>query len=65
MKTKVYSFKPKGRGSVYATSTSHARRGMGSSTSKAGKSKRFGGVVSGIVSDTLARVIVRGIFGIK
>ena len=64
MKTKVYSFKPKGRDSVYATSTSHARRGMGS-TPKSGRSKRKGGVVSGIVSDTLARVIVRGIFGIK
>ena len=64
MRTKVYSFKPKGRGSVYATSTSHARRGMGSAP-KSGRSKRKGGVVSGIVSDSLARLIVRGLFGMK
>lgn len=64
MRTKVYTFKPKGRGTCYATQTSHSRRSMGSTSSRSG-SKRSGGAMSNFVSGSLARFIVRGLFGIK
>lgn len=61
MRTKVYSFKPKGKGyTVYATKTDHSRSGMGSSSSR-----RSGGAASNFVSGAIANFIVRGIFGMK
>lgn len=61
MRTKVYSFKPKGKGyTVYATKTDHSRRGMGRSSSR-----RSGGVMSDFVCGVIARMLVRGIFGFR
>lgn len=65
MRTKVYTFKPKGRGTVYATKTYHDRRGMGSSSSRTGGYRRSGGAGINFVSSVLAKFIVRGIFGMK
>lgn len=61
MRTKVYSFKPKGKGyTVYATKTDHSRRGMDSSSSR-----RSGSATGDFVSGVIANFIVRGILGIK
>lgn len=65
MRTKVYTFKPKGRGTVYATKTYHDRRGTCSSSSRSGGQCSSGGALSNFVSGGLARLIVRGLFGIK
>lgn len=64
MRTKVYTFKPKGCGTVYATSTSHSRRGMGGRSSQSNRSQRCG-VGTNFVCSVLANFIVRGIFGMK
>ena len=64
MRTKVYTFKPNGRGKVYATKTYRGVR-LGSSNSSSSRSRRSSGVGIGIVSDVLARFIVHGIFGMK
>ena len=63
MRTKVYSFKPKGKGyHVYATKTYHGvRNSSGSSSSY----RRSGGAGINFVSSVLANFIVRGIFGVK
>ena len=62
MRTKVYSFKPKGKGyTVYATKTYHGRSGSSSSS----RSRRSGGAGTNFVSSVLANFIVRGIFGMK
>lgn len=62
MRTKVYSFKPKGKGyNVYATKTYHGRSGSSSSS----RSRRSGGAGTNFVSSVLANFIVRGIFGMK
>lgn len=61
MRTKVYSFKPKGKGyTVYATRADHSRRGMGNHSSR-----RSGGAASNFVSGVIANFIVRSIFGMK
>lgn len=65
MRTKVYSFKPKGRGTRYVTQTDHSRRGMGSSSSRSAGYRRSGGATSNFVSGVLARFIVHGLLGIK
>lgn len=68
MRTKVYSFRPKGRSDRYVTKTDHSRRGMGNSSASSGRSghsRRSGGAMSNLVSDVLARFIVHGIFGTK
>lgn len=63
MRTKVYSFKPKGKGyNVYVTKTYHGR-GSGSS-SRSSLSRRSGGVGDALIG-LAARGIVRGIFGMK
>lgn len=64
MRTKVYTFKPKGRGTVYATKTYRGVR-LGSSGSSSSRSSKRGGIVSDYVSGVLARFIVHGIFGMK
>ena len=62
MRTKVYSFNPKGRGyTVYATKTYH---GKPISSSRSSYSRRSSGV-GNILIGVLARGIVRGIFGKK
>lgn len=65
MRTKVYTYKPKGRGTSYITKTDHSRRGMGGGSSSSRYSKKSGGVMSDFVSGGLARLIVRGLFGSK
>lgn len=65
MRTKVYSFKPKGKGyHVYATKTSHSRRGMGGSSRSSG-SRRSGGACLDFVSGVFARFLVHGVLGMK
>ncbi len=60
MRTKVYSFKPKGKGyTVYATKTYH---GKPNSSSRSGYSRRSSGM-GNILIGILARGIVQGIFG--
>lgn len=62
MRTKVYSFKPKGKSyTIHATKTYHGVRNSSGSSS----SYRRGGVMSNFVTDVLARFIVHGIFGMK
>lgn len=57
MRTKVYSFKPKGKGyTLYATKKRPRSRS---------RVRTFSGPVSKGVSGALANFIVRGIFGIK
>lgn len=64
MRTKVYTFKPKGRGTIYATKTYRGVRNTSSRGASSGGYRR-GGVMSNFVSDVLARFIVHGIFGMK
>ncbi len=62
MRTKVYSFNPKGKGyTVYATKTYH---GKPNSSSRSSYSRRSNGV-GNILIGMLARGIVRGLFGKK
>lgn len=65
MRTKVYTYKPNGRGTVYITKNDYSRRGMGRSSATVSKSGKSGGAMSNFVSGSLARFIVRGLFGIK
>ena len=61
MRTKVYSFKPKGKGyNVYATKTYHGRSGSSGSS----RSRRSSGVGDALIG-LVAKGIVRGIFGMK
>ena len=62
MRTKVYSFRPKGKGyTVYATKTYH---GKTYSSNRSGYSRRSSGVGS-ILIGMLAKGIVRSLFGRK
>ena len=59
MRTKVYSFKPKGKGyNVYATKTYHGKSSCSSSP------RRSSGVGDALIG-LAAKGIVRGIFGMK
>ena len=63
MKTKVYSFKPKGKGyDVYVTKTYHGR-GSGSSA-RSSSSRRSSGIGDALIG-LVAKGIVRGLFGMK
>ena len=59
MRTKVYSFKPKGKGyTVYATKTYHEK------SSRSSSSRRSSGIGDALIG-LVAKGIVRGIFGMK
>ena len=65
MRTKVYSFKPKGKSyTIHATKTYGGVRSACNRPSSS-SSYRRGGVMSNFVTDVLARFIVYGIFGMK
>ena len=62
MRTKGYSFKPKGKGyTVYAIKTYHGKPNSSSRSSYSSHSSGVGNTLIGI----LARGIVQGIFGKK
>ena len=66
MRTKVYSFKPKGKSyTVYGTKTYGGVRNYYNRSGHSGSSRRSGGAMSNFVSGALARFIVHGLFGIK
>lgn len=61
MRTKVYAFKPKGKGyTQYVTKTYHGKNG-GSSSSRSKKTSIMTDYVSGVI----AKAIVHGVLGMK
>lgn len=66
MRTKVYSFKPKGKSyDIYATKTYGGIRSASNRPRHSRYSSRSGGVMSNFISGAIARFIVYGIFGMK
>ena len=62
MRTKVYSFKPKGKGyTVYATNTYHGKSGISKRSPHSARSSGVGSILIGM----FAKGIIRGIFGKK
>lgn len=66
MRTKVYSFKPKGKSyTIHATKTYGGVRNYSSRSTSSSSYRRNGGAGINFVSSVLANFIVRGIFGMK
>ena len=65
MRTKVYCFKPKGKGyDVYATKTYSGIRNSSGSSKRSGSYRR-GGAGTDFVCTLLAKFVVHGLFGMK